>query len=415
MESLAARFDALQEDLMQIYEQGATTLDAQIKHWELIRQEQALYYVARKQGLGRLGLYPVPTSAVSENKAKQAIEMHLLLQNLQKSDFAGEKWTLVETSYEHFTAAPSRTLKKGPAQVTVIYDNKPENAMTYTVWKYVYFVDECDNWHKVPSHVDYYGVYYVDADGQPVYYVQFSTDAEQYSSSGQWTVQYANKTFSAPVTSSIGGQHGSEEEQAQGPLFTAGRETHASCRNRRRPRRLTPQTHSSRSRSRSRSPSTSSDVESRPPRGHRGGIRRGDSTGDQLDSEEELGGHLARPSGQVGSRTRQTASPTSGQHRHHTPRLVQLLKDANDPPVLLLRGPANTLKGLRRKSRLKYAHLYTCMSTAFSWVSGTCTERLGANQRMLIAFKSDSQRTSFLNTVPLPRSVTFVKGAFDAL
>ncbi|AEL99904.1 E2 protein [Bos taurus papillomavirus 12] len=417
MDPLAARFDALQEELMQIYERGESTLDAQIRHWELIRHEQATYFVARRQGITRLGLYPVPSASVSEARAKQAIEMHLLLQSLKKSAYADERWTLVETSFEHFNSPPARTLKKGPTQVTVIYDNNPENAMTYTLWKYVYVLDPNDVWHKLPSDVDYYGIYYTDLDQQRVYYVSFGTDAEQYTGSGQWTVHFANKTFSAPVTSSAGGHSGLEEEQAQGPRQLAARRQ-ATYRGRRSRRSRTPQTpprSRSRSESRSRSASSSSDTDhrsrSRQRNGGRG-FRRGDSTGEHPESEEESGRHSPGPPGSLGRRTAET-SGASGRRR--TPRVVQLLKDAADPPVLLLRGPANTLKGFRRKARLKYSEYYSCMSTAFSWVSGTCTERLGTCQRMLVAFNSDSQRTRFLCNVHIPRSVTFVKGSFDAL
>lgn len=424
MDPLAARFDALQEDLMQIYERGDATLDAQIKHWELIRHEQATYFVARRQGISRLGLYPVPSAAVSEARAKQAIEMHLLLQSLKKSVYAGERWTLLETSYEHFMASPTRTLKKGPSQVTVIYDNNAENAMTYTLWKYVYVLDTNDMWHKLTSDVDYYGVFYTDLDNQRVYYVSFGTDAEQYSGSGQWTVHYANKTFSAPVTSSAGGRSGSEEEQAsQGSRQLAARRQSQSHRRNRSRRSRTPQTRSprsrsrsqTRSRSRSRSQSSSSDTgyRSTSRQRYRGrGFRRGDSTGEHPESEEESGRHLAGPPGPLGRRAAETSGPPG---RQRTPRVAQLLKDAEDPPVLLLRGPANTLKGFRRKARLKYSDLYTCMSTAFSWVSGTCTERLGTCQRMLVAFSCETQRTRFLSNVHIPRSVTFVKGSFDGL
>lgn len=429
MEALAARFDALQEDLMAIYETGPQTLETQIKHWQLIRHEQAMYYVARRQGINRLGMYPVPPSSVSEQRAKQAIEMHLHLSSLSRSPYAHERWTLPETSYETFMASPQKTFKKKGVQVTVVYDNNNANAMVYTVYKDLYVQDDNDMWHKLHSDVDYYGVYYTDLEGQRIYYQTFADDAEQYSESGQWKVLFENKTFSAPVTSSVssgrtsGGPRGSKE----GEDSEASSSSTPATRSRKSPRpasRRLIRGDRRRSRSRSRSSRSRSSSSSRShrnrgepqhsPRFVRGGGRgrRGDSTGADTDSEEESGGHSPGTARPLGRGAGETSSPA---HRRRTPRIVQLLKDANDPPVLLLQGPANTLKGFRRKSRMRYASLYMCMSTAFSWVSGTCTKRLGPNQRMLVAFCDESQRTKFLSVVQLPRSVSFVKGFLDGL
>lgn len=121
METLSARFNALQEKLMDIYESGVETLEAQIEHWQLLRQEQVLLNYARRNGVMRLGYQPVPSLATSETKAKDAIRMVILLQSLQTSEYADEPWNLVQTSLETVRSPPENCFKKGPKNIEVYY------------------------------------------------------------------------------------------------------------------------------------------------------------------------------------------------------------------------------------------------------------------------------------------------------
>ena len=73
METLNERFTALQDQLMNIYEAAKNTLEAQIEHWQLLRKEAVLLFVARQKGILRVGYQPVPPQAVSEAKAKDAV------------------------------------------------------------------------------------------------------------------------------------------------------------------------------------------------------------------------------------------------------------------------------------------------------------------------------------------------------
>ncbi|APR72336.1 E2 [Bos taurus papillomavirus 23] len=415
MENLQARFDAVQGQLLEIYEQDTNDLAVQVTYWTLVRQEQALYYYARQQGITRLGLYQVPPTRVSEKKAKDAIKMTLFLQSLQKSEFAKLSWSLTETSLERFLAAPENTFKKGGQHVTVIYDANAYNAMEYTLWGEIFHVDETDTWHKSYSDVDYDGIYYTDVQGNKVYYVNFSDDAKLYSKMGLWEVRYQNTVLSPPVTSSVpagsprgrhGPQTGSSTSGHKTSLHTRSQSSESDSRDSRgRSRSSSSSRTRSRSRSRSRSPSGSHTRErtpqlqtGRPPGGGRGGRR----TGQQRDRR--------RPSppspGAVGTRLRTPERKAKG-------RLVQLIEEALDPPVLLLQGGANTLKSFRRRTSKSYPHKFTCMSTCWTWASKTCTVKSG--HRMLIAFQNSEQRTSFLSTVRLPKGVTCVKGAFDSL
>ena len=107
MDTLSERFNALQENLMDIYESGRDDLETQIMHWQLLRQEQILFYYARKNGVMRLGYQPVPPLATSEAKAKDAIGMVILLESLLKSAYGTEPWTLTQTSLETVRSPPA--------------------------------------------------------------------------------------------------------------------------------------------------------------------------------------------------------------------------------------------------------------------------------------------------------------------
>ena len=201
MEALNDRFNALQDKLMDIYESGKDDLETQIEHWKYLRQEQVLYYYARKKGVLRLGYQPIPTLAISETKAKEAIGMMLTLESLQKSEFGKEPWTLVNTSLETYRTPPINCFKKGPINIEVRFDEDPENIMLYTSWTYIYFLDSEDHWQKVKGEVDYLGAFYKDGPHKH-YYINFNDDALRYGTSGQWEVRINNETVFAPVTSS---------------------------------------------------------------------------------------------------------------------------------------------------------------------------------------------------------------------
>lgn len=428
MSSLEARFDALQEELIELYESDEHTLEIQIRLWQLIRQEQACYYYARQKGINKIGLYPVPTLAVAETKAKQAIEMQLSLTSLKDSGFGRERWTIPEASYETYIAKPEKTFKKRPQQVTVVYDNNDANAMLYTCWGDIYYMNGDETWRKTYSDVDYEGIFYVTGDGQKVYYVLFTEDAEMYSESGQWQVRFANKVFSAPVSSTEPDLRTPRPPQEPYPghnasaskTDTAAAESQQPTPAASRRRRLS-ERHRDRSRSRSRSRSNSrshSSYSSRRPRassrGGRGGRRRSGSRGSQQSesaSDEEYRGDPEEAARAVGGRL---ATPSGAAHPRLAQRAIQLVKDANDPPVLLLQGCANTLKSFRRRCTLKHSDYFLCMSTCFTWVSSNdFTARVG--QRMLVAFKDSSQRTKFLSFVKLPKTVNSVRGSLDSL
>lgn len=188
---------------MVIYEEGDETLETQVKHWALIRKEQVLLHAARQQGLSRIGLQPVPALQVTQVNARQAIEMHLLLQSLALSPFAREPWTLSETSREMFKAPPVNTFKKGGETVHVIFDGDKDNTMQYQKWIKVYYTDDTGKWQRVGSNVDHTGIFF-DRGGEREYYVKFDVEAKRYSTSGLWEVHDGTQVHLpvVPITSS---------------------------------------------------------------------------------------------------------------------------------------------------------------------------------------------------------------------
>ena len=499
MENLSKRFNALQDQLMNIYESAPDTLESQIEHWQTLRKEAVLLYFARQHGISRVGYQPVPVLAVSEAKAKQAIGMVLRLQSLQKSEYGSEPWSLVDASAETFRSPPENHFKKGPISVEVIYDKDKDNANAYTMWRFVYYQDDDDKWHKSASGVNQTGIYFMQGTFRH-YYVLFADDASRYSTTGQWEVKVNKETVFAPVTSSPppdspGGQADSNAS-SQTPATTTDSTTRQSPRKQsqqtntkgrrygRRPSsrtRRTTQTrqrrrsrsksksksrsrsrsrHRSRSRSRSRSESPRRRSRYRSRSGSRGRValraittttttttrRAGGGSPTSTSSTTSERSRQLRGGGRGGSRQRargrrsSSTSPTPSkrsrgesesvrQHgispsdvgtavhtvsSRHTGRLGRLLDEALDPPVILVRGEPNTLKCFRNRAKQRYTGLYKSFSTAWSWVAGDGTERLGRS-RMLISFISFSQRKDFDETVKYPKGVDRSFGSFDSL
>ncbi|QYI89531.1 E2 early protein [Bos taurus papillomavirus 34] len=409
MENLEARFDAVQEALLQIYETDSYTLEVCIAYWALVRKEHALYYHARKQGKTRLGLYPVPPARVSEQKAKDAIKISLYLESLQKSEFANVGWSLVDTSLESFLAPPDHTFKKRGKSVTVIYDADANNSMVYTMWTEIYGMDENDKWYRSHSEVDYDGIFFWDAQGNKIYYVNFHDDAALYSKLGRWEVHFEQTVLSPPVTSSIPGpgrgRHGAqtgEHASRQSPVLPPRQ---SSVGNTGDPRGRRQRSQSpARSRSRSRSPARNSHTGRRTPElSGPGGGGRGSGGGRQ---PQDFGRQPPPSPEEVGTRLGRTERKASS-------RLARLIEDAYDPPVLLLQGPQNTLKCYRRRATHSYPHKFLCMSTSWTWASKTSSMKSG--HRMLIAFANKEQRDLFVGSVRLPKGVTAVKGSLDGL
>lgn len=417
---LRARFSALQDAMLNLIENGADTLEAQIKFWEVNRKMAALQHVARKQGVNRIGHYPLPSLQASEMQAKQAIEMHLLLTSLQRSPYANEPWTMTDTSVELvLQTEPTRTFKKGGFPVTVYYDDDVDNANEYPAWKYIYVMENDDLWHKHESKVSHDGIYYVDTEGIEVYYTWFGPDADRLSRTGRWTVQTENATISSVVTSS-----NRTRGQAEGKNTASNREvgqsksTSITRKTRRPPNSETDEESPDRyrSRSRSRSPRTSTPAPKSFKRRRVGSGPGGaaaptsTTTSTRATSTQRRRGRSRRvdpwPSPEeVGRRHQQL--PSTG-----LSRLARLQQEAWDPPILIIKGPANHLKCWRRRTSHKNHHnkLFTAMSTVFRWVVDESLQ-----SRLLVAFDNTEQREKFLKLIHLPKGCSSANGQLESL
>lgn len=436
MEQLKARLDAIQDSLLNHYESGSKKLSEHIEYWTLERREHVLYYYARQMGHSRVGMQPVPSLAISENKAKQAIEMQMILESFSKSPFATEEWTLQDVSREKFLAPPSGTFKKDGYSVEVKYGDDPLDYFPYTQWDHIYYQDDRDIWHKVKGEADYNGLYYRDGKTK-IYFADFSKDAQQFGNkTGQWEVHCKNCNFLyAPVTSSSSPEGSARRPRDPSPGYpeparSPGRSTPPQQKRHRPSPPLRPRRPRGRSSGRPWSPGPPKETRhASTPSPHRGGhrLRQGEPgavprLGRRSGRQGDGGNNPAqRPVPRSRTPSPPEAPPTPDQvgGRHISAgqrpgtRLQQLIAEAKDPPVLLLRGPPNTLKCLRYRIKKQHSHLFSSCTTTFQWVCNETNDRGGG--RILLAFLDDSQRKRFLKIVKLPAGTTFSQGNLDAL
>lgn len=407
MESLNERYDALQENLLQLYEAGSDNIEDQIMLWEIIRQENILLHYARKKGISRVGLQPVPSLTASEQKAKQAIYMSIQLKSLKNSPYGRERWTMQDTSYELFNSPPQNTFKKNAFTVDVYYDDDQDNYFPYTAWTHIYYQNGDDIWHKVEGKADYEGLYYETADFEKIYYVTFDKDAARFSKTGKWTVRYKNREISSTSVTSTSSVADSDTGHPEPQSSWQSADSVGQKKERRRERRSSPSPPR-----RTRPRTSQSDGDTTPsPAGHRIWRRRHRREREQAAKRREL---------RVSTTTRSSFPTPEEVGRGHRlverkgqSRLRRLQEEAWDPYVILLKGPANTLKCCRNRYKTKYSNLFCSMSTVFSWV-GEGIERLG-QPRMLIAFSTSKQRQLFLKTVILPKGTEYSFGNLDSL
>lgn len=356
MENLSRHLELVQDELLNLYEKDSDKLEDQVRQWKLISRENAILHAARRQGIMRLGLHPVPSLASSETRARQAIEMSLYLESLQKSVFAEEPWTLQQTTRERFLAHPQYCFKKGGQQVEVIFDGDRANSVSHTAWEFIYYQNGNDLWHKVPGTVEYEGLSYTEITGLKVMYLSFADEAKIYSRTGKWEVFMNNK----PILPSSG--TGTSRNAAQASRKTPSKAS---------PRRVRRRT-------------------GQPPLR----TRRSPRTGGDYPSPEEVGASHRTPA------------------QGHRGRLGRLLEDARDPPVVLLKGRANVLKCFRFSLKQKHKGLCRLISTTYHWTSAEGTQRVG-DARVLIVFNNPDQRTKFLKVVRIPTSIAYVSLNMD--
>ncbi|AZL94140.1 regulatory protein E2 [Leopardus wiedii papillomavirus type 1] len=377
MENLSKALEQVQEELLSLYEKDSKQLRDQIKHWQLSRRENGLLYVAKKKGVMRLGMTPVPSLAASQQRAKDAIEQGLLLQSLALSPYSTEEWTLADTSRERLLAAPVYCFKKNGTQVDVRFDGDEDNVSRYVLWEWIYFQNNDEQWVKAEGKLDMHGLYYLDDLGGKNYYVDFRDEAEKYSKTGTYDVL---TVLTPPAVSTSTTTQAAGRGESPSTSFSTSATSPWEKSTPQRRRRLDPAV--------------------RGRRGRRGGRRRlvtpDSKPRTQPPSPED-----------VGRSTETVPTGTKG-------RLNRLLLEAADPPVLVLTGDPNSLKCLRYRLRSNYSSFFSTVSTTFKWTCSSGTSASGA-ARMMLAFTTCEQRQSFLNCVPLPKSVHGFLGSLTNL
>lgn len=387
-QDLTERLNALQNALSDIIEADPIDLDTIIKYYYLLRKFNVLEYYCKKEGYSHLGLHHIPASKVSEHNAKVAIQMGIVLKSLAKSSFGSERWTLQDTNYDQLMSPPKNCFKKEGYEVTVWFDDNRENAFPYVNWSHIYFQDEDDHWRKTEGRVDYDGMFYLDADGNKSYFILFYEDARRYSETNIWSVHYKNEHIYLPVTSS------SRRPEPR----TAEKSTDTS-----NPTRNTTQS-PPHGRSSKQTAETSPGPSQRVPTLRRR-RRRGEGESSGSKRQRRLSpGRSAVPSPEEVGRSHRSVRATN------LSRLERLQEEARDPPIVLLRGPANKLKCWRYRWQPRFGS--PKFSTVFKWVTQSNEEQ---DSRMLLAFTSVGERERFLETTPLPKGTSWALGSLDSL
>lgn len=454
MTDLQDRLDSIQDQILDLYEKNSTDLSDHEKFYLLSRREHAILFLARQKGT-KLSM-PLPSLAASKSRARDAIEMSLLVGSLKNSPFGSETWSLQEVSRERLNAPPAQTFKKGGGPVQVQFGDNPENVMEYTVWDFVYYQDDNEQWFKASGGVDLDGIYYTDAADEKVYFISFSEEAEKFHTPGKWSLLFDNNALAfvgspQQVSSETFGRERSSSTSSSTTSHTASPSRTSRSSRSRRPRA---RSYRSRSRSRSRSGSrgtgsfSSSRSRSSTPRRRpanrvsRGAnspspdLRRrrvstspGPHTRSQTPSPSlargsatpERRGRSVRPRGldsgggpqpldpeQVGSSRKTVQRRASG-------RLGELLAEARDPPGIVLCGPPNTLKCYRYQLKKSHASKFKLISTTWKWTEASNITRVGGGGRIILLFDSEGQRAQFLKSVHLPKAITAYTVSFNGI
>ncbi|AKB94038.1 E2 [Bos taurus papillomavirus 14] len=399
MEAACERLCAVQDVQMQLIEKNSSLLTDQIAYWNAVRHENMLLYAARKKGVTCIGHCRVPHLAVCAERAKQAIEMHLALQELQKTQWGRDTWSLTDTSWENYMSEPTRSLKKGARVIEVEYDGNASNRNWYTVYNLLYMRTE-DGWFFATGGADGNGLFYTTMSGERTYYDFFSRDAARFSATGAYIVRDSDRVYSACSSTSsdsrdgIDGlwvsQEGPEGDpagkeaipaQSVSPLYgttcgsavrgsvgriRAGVRSHPYCVP------LSQGLPQCRITSSSVSSTLSLDLE-------RGEEEQETQQQEQPDSTETLD-EPARP----------RATPT-----------FNLLHPTGPQICALVAGNANQVKCYRYRIKKSHRRRYKNCTTTWWTVADQGAERQGEAQ-LLITFDTSEQRSDFLKSVPLP-------------
>nr|UUA80626.1 E2 [Erethizon dorsatum papillomavirus 1]WCD67583.1 E2 protein [Erethizon dorsatum papillomavirus 1] len=381
MERLQHRLDYTQEKILTLYEKDSTDINDHISLWMAVRHENVLFHTMRKRGIVRVMGRSIPSLQASEKSAKDAIMMQLQLEDLAKSPYGLEPWSLSETTLERYLAPPRETFKKGGVHVNVTFDNEESNSAEYVMWTYIYVTDENGDWHKTQGGVDRTGIYYIGVDGSHIYYVYFEDEAAQHSRTGQYTVN-SDQDVSDPVINTDSSRNRETGEETPRRRGTYLRRSSPAA-----PARPTPP---QRSRQRKRSPA-------------------GPTTNTTPETRPTLLSARNR-------RSRSGRSPSATGGRHQARHRSSAERPGPTPQFYLIgcRGPVNTLRCYRFKLKKRPNPDITYISTTFNWTAPQGTDRCGSG-RFLIAFTSKEHRDEFYVAARPPPNIGLFKGECETI
>nr|WGU21311.1 E2 [Firstpapillomavirinae PV-HMU-2] len=354
MDALCSHLDVLQEKQMDLCERDTGTLTDAILYWQLMRRECMLLCAARRRGVNKIGILPVPSLQACEAQAKEAIRMHLVVASLLGSVYADEQWSLTCTSKGMYNTPPKDTFKKGGETVTVTFDGDAENCMEYTAWKHIY-TNVTGEWEVVAGNVSHDGLYYT-CGGVDVYYVRFQEEARVYGTTGTWDVRVGDTLVTQCSLHS-------SPEQTQKPHVQGPGEIPIVA-----PAAGVPE-------------NTETDTGAPPPKKPRSGC---------LAARRK---HCARLPLQQQVGCNGGSVPHTGSRGN----------DRATFPVVIIGGSANQVKCLRHRIRTCARGLYTFCSTSWAWVDPGGHKHCG--HRIIVAFDSYNKRAEFLDSVPVPDSM----------
>nr|CAD1814335.1 early protein E2 [human papillomavirus 31] len=368
METLSQRLNVCQDKILEHYENDSKRLCDHIDYWKHIRLECVLMYKAREMGIHSINHQVVPALSVSKAKALQAIELQMMLETLNNTEYKNEDWTMQQTSLELYLTAPTGCLKKHGYTVQVQFDGDVHNTMHYTNWKFIYLcIDgQCT---VVEGQVNCKGIYYVH-EGHITYFVNFTEEAKKYGTGKKWEVHAGGQVIVFPES-----VFSSDEISFAGivtKLPTANNTTTSNSKTcalgtSEGVRRATTSTKRPRTEPEHRNTH------------HPNKLLRGDSV-DSVNC-----GVISAAA--CTNQTRAVSCPAT-------------------TPIIHLKGDANILKCLRYRLS-KYKQLYEQVSSTWHW---TCTDGKHKNAIVTLTYINTSQRDDFLNTVKIPNTVSVSTG-----
>ncbi|QXI66642.1 E2 [Anas platyrhynchos papillomavirus 2] len=193
MDAILELLGTVQEKILDYIEKQPNSLPDITDFWENVKREQLILHAARKKLQAKnIGYISVPSLQESEQKAKEAIKVLLLLQQL-KAAGASTGWTLSDLCpLSLFQTEPVDCPKRNPRRITVQFGHDEMNTNEYSVYKEIWVPSPSgDSLVCVSGHCDHDGLYY-EQNGERQYYLFFRLEWDKYKygtdTEPKWTV-----------------------------------------------------------------------------------------------------------------------------------------------------------------------------------------------------------------------------------